>query len=152
MKTREHLLFNFLEFRFFRNSERGNAIVFGNPRPLMFLVAIPYILIAEVMFFRSKRFFVKVDAQIAGVFVVRQRQDKLVISSLAVAPECRRLGLATFMLDYASGVAARLGEKSLELSVLKRNISAQRLYVKFGFAVEKERRWSFTLQKKLKRQ
>jgi ribosomal protein S18 acetylase RimI-like enzyme len=40
-----------------------------------------------------------------------------------------------------------LGKEWLELTVLKGNSPAQRLYVKFGFSAMKERRWSFIMKK-----
>jgi ribosomal protein S18 acetylase RimI-like enzyme len=143
----DHFYFNLLEFRFFRDSEGGVALPFGDLRFLAHLVIIPYIAAAEVIFFRAKRYFVKFGENVVGVVAFRQESDSLFIASLGVAEEYRRLGVATFTLHYAGRLAAELGKKWLRLSVVKMNSPAQRLYVKLGFTVMKERRWSFILRK-----
>jgi hypothetical protein len=66
----QHLLFNLLEFRFFASSERGKALFFGNPRVLMPLITVPYILAAEIVHFRGRHFWVKMGMQKVGVLVL----------------------------------------------------------------------------------
>ncbi|MDH5447565.1 MAG: GNAT family N-acetyltransferase [Candidatus Bathyarchaeota archaeon] len=61
-----------------------------------------------------------------GIFVIREKPDILYVSSLVVAPEFRRLGIATYMLDYAHKLAKQLGKEWLELSVLRVNIPTLR--------------------------
>lgn len=112
------------------------------------LTAIPYILAMEVILFRAKRYFVKLKEQVVGMFVIREKPEALYINSLAVAPEYRRLGIATYILNYANKLAKQLDKKWLELSVLKVNIPALRLYMKVGFAEKKEKKLSLILKKK----
>jgi ribosomal protein S18 acetylase RimI-like enzyme len=145
----EHFYFNLLEFRFFRDSEGGVALPFGDLRFLAHLVIIPYIAAAEVIFFRTKRYFVKFGENIVGVVAFRQESDGLFIASLGVAEEYRRLGVATFALHYAGRLAAELGKKWLRLSVLKMNTPAQRLYARLGFSLTMKTRWSLILKKRI---
>ncbi|GIH17933.1 GNAT family N-acetyltransferase [Rugosimonospora africana] len=58
------------------------------------------------------------------------------IRGLAVAPEARRLGVASALLAAAERVAAERGARKLSLQVLGGNASAMRLYERHGYAVE----------------
>ena len=147
VKRSEHLFFNLCDFDFFRKSTGGNYLFFGNPRLLVPVVAVPYILSCEIIFFRRKRFFVKLREHVAGIFIVREKKESLYINTLAVAPEYRRYGVGRFMLDFAGKLAKRLGKQWLELSVLKTNSPARRLYAKAGFSTFEERKRSLTLRK-----
>jgi ribosomal protein S18 acetylase RimI-like enzyme len=75
----------------------------------------------------------------------------LYISSLAVSPDCRRIGIATYALNRAAAIARKLGKEAIELAVLKRNIPAVRLYERHGYRTEEERRRSFILRKQIKK-
>jgi ribosomal protein S18 acetylase RimI-like enzyme len=66
---------------------------------------------------------------------------------LAVAPEYRRLGIAKQILNFSAKIAKKRGKRWLELTVLKKNTPARRLYEKSGFVKKKERRWSLVMQK-----
>ena len=149
VRRSEHFFFNLLEFRFFRDSERGAAMPFGDHQFLYSLVTVPYVLVAELIFFRTERHFIRSGTTVAGVVAFRGEPDSLFIASLGVAKECRRFGIATYILRYAERLAVRLGKKWLELSVLKGNAPAQRLYVKLGFFAVKERHWSFIMRKQV---
>ncbi len=147
-KKSEHLLFNLYNFNFFRRSEHGKAIMFFEGSRLVGLfMAVPYILGCELAFFGDERYFVKLKEQMTAVLVLREKPDALFIGSLAVAPEYRRCGLATCMLNYCARVARRLGRSWLELTVLKKNTPARQLYEKAGFVKKEERKWSFVLRK-----
>ena len=145
----QHSLFNLLEFRFFAASERGKALVFGNPPLLMLLFIIPYILVGEIAHFRGKRFFVRHGKRIVGILVLKAGHEAVVIGSLAVSPLCRGFGVGWFMLGWIEGMCRRMNEKWLELSVLRGNVPAQYLYCRFGFQKTIERRWSFVLRKRV---
>jgi ribosomal protein S18 acetylase RimI-like enzyme len=145
----QHPLFNLLEFRFFAASERGKALVFGNPPLLMLLFIIPYVLVGEIAHFRGKRFFVRLGKRIVGVFVLNTRHKAIVIGSLAVSPLCRGFGVGWFMLGWIEGMCRRMNKEWLELSVLRGNVPAQHLYYGFGFRKAVERRWSFVLRKRV---
>jgi ribosomal protein S18 acetylase RimI-like enzyme len=149
VKRSEHLFFNLCDFDFFRKSTGGDYLFFGNPRLLAPVVAVPYVLSCEIIFFGKKRFFVKLRERVAGIFVVREKVESLYINSLAVAPEYRRSGLGRSILDFAAKLGKRLGKKWLELSVLKTNGPAIRLYAKAGFSMFEERKRSLTLRRRL---
>jgi ribosomal protein S18 acetylase RimI-like enzyme len=146
-RRRQYLLFSLLDFRFFKNSETGNVLFFGAPRRLAPLAVFSYILVNEVLPFRSARFFAKLDDEVAGIFAVHDRRDSLYVKSLAVSPWWRRLGVATFMLDFACRLARRLNKTWVELGVLKANTDAQKLYARYGFRVKAQDKWSLTLRK-----
>jgi len=102
VKWSEHLFFNLCDFDFFRKRTGGNYLFFGNLRLLAPIVAVPYILSCEIIFFRKKRFFVKLQERVAGILIVREKVESLYIDSLAVAPEYRRSGLGMFIMDFAA--------------------------------------------------
>jgi ribosomal protein S18 acetylase RimI-like enzyme len=149
MKKREHFYFSLLTFLFFKNSERRRALFFGHSRIVSWLVTIPYILAMEIAFLRRRRYFVKLNSQIVGMCILSENSDSLHISGLAVVPEYRNLGIATFILDFASRVAERLNKKWLELDVLRTNTPALKLYEKYGFTMKTKRRWRFIMKKKV---
>jgi len=99
--------------------------VFGNPRVLTSLLALPYVVFTELIFLRRRLYFVKFKEHVVGAFVLREKPEALFISSLAVAPEFRRLGIATYILDYVKDLASGLGKSWMELNVLKTNTPAQ---------------------------
>jgi ribosomal protein S18 acetylase RimI-like enzyme len=148
VKSLEHLSLNLYEFRLFNSSEHGTAMPFGNSR-LVPLVAVAYILGAEVMFLRNRRFFVKSNGRVVGLLILREKPNALHISSLAVASELRRFGIASWILNCAERMAKRLGKGYLELSVLKKNFAARSLYQKYGFSVKQERKRTLVLTKRV---
>lgn len=147
----QHLTFNFIGFWSFWNSEKGEAMVFGNPWLLKFIIVVPYVLASEVYYFGTRRYFVKLGSQIAASFALRVEPDAIVVSSLAVSPEYRRKGIGLFILVTVEKLCRRTKVKRLELSVLKRNVSAQRLYWKFGFTTAVEKKWGLVLRKNVEK-
>jgi len=143
------LTFDLQEFLFFWNSENGGAMGFGNPRPLKPLIAVPYMLFAEVFNTRRKRYFVKLGNRIAGIFILRARGDTLRIGALAVSPDYRRLGVGLFILGWAEKLCKQMKMKWLQLTVLKSNIPAQRLYRNFGFKIFVEGRFELKLRRRI---
>ena len=71
------------------------------------------------------------------------------ISSLAVAPDARRLGIASCILNFAERIGKKLDKEYLILSVLKKNLAAQNLYQKAGFLLREETKRSLILGKKI---
>ncbi len=149
VKRSEHFRFNLIELHYFVESEGGVAMPFGRANIVSDLFVIPYVLLAEVIFFRAERFYIKTEEHVVGVIVLRDKPRHLDIASLGVAAEHRRMGIAACALRFAEEAAARLGEKRLQLSVLKRNLPAQRLYLKFGFFPTKKMQWSVIMRKTL---
>jgi ribosomal-protein-alanine N-acetyltransferase len=62
--------------------------------------------------------------------------DELHINNLAVVPEFRRRGVASALLTYVLTEGHRLGARRAMLEVRRSNEAAQRLYERFGFAVQ----------------
>ncbi len=145
------LLFSFLEFRFFWNSTNRAAIpiLFGNPAWLAPLIAIPYMLAAFAYNFGGKKYFIREENEVAGTAILKVRQDALIVQSLAISPVKRKRGIGFFVLGKVEKLAKDMKLPSLELEVLKGNVSAQRLYWKFGFKICTEKRLTLLLRKQI---
>ena len=65
--------------------------------------------------------------------------DELHINTLAVSPERRRQGLATFLLRGVMADAARAGARRATLEVRESNTAAIQLYTRLGFTVAARR-------------
>jgi GNAT superfamily N-acetyltransferase len=144
-------LFSFLEFRFFWNSPNREAIpmLFGNPAWLAPLIAVPYMLAALVYNFGGAKYFIREENEVVGTVIMKVRQDSLIVKSLAVSPIKRKRGVGFFILVQAEKIAKQMRLPWLELDALKRNVSAQRLYWKFGFRIYAERRLTLVLRKRV---
>jgi ribosomal protein S18 acetylase RimI-like enzyme len=130
-------------------SEYDHRVSIERP-PLGLFVVVPYILFSEIYFFRQKRYFIILKQLIVGVLALRDDDDTIYVSSLAVSPFFRKIGVATNMLNYAAVMANRLHKNAVELSVVKANTPALSLYLKYGFRKKTERRRSFLLRKDVK--
>jgi len=146
---RRFLMFDFQEFQFFWNSENGGAMFLGNSGLLKPLIAIPYMLLAEIYNTRRKRYFVKLGDYTAAIFVLLARGDTLRVSALAVSPDHRRRGVGLFILEWAEKLCKQMKIKWLQLSVLKSNTPAQRLYQKFGLKLFAKGRFALKLRKRI---
>jgi len=147
VRTREHFFFNLLNFLYFRRADGVRFLMEGGPFGIF--VAIPYIAFSEIYFFKQWRYFIILEHRVVGVFALREETSTLYISSLAVSPDCRRIGIATYALNHAAAVASKLRKEALELTVLKKNTPAVRLYERHGYRVEKEKRRSYILRKQI---
>jgi len=145
VRTREHLLFNLLNFFYFRRAEGVRFLMEGGPFALFFIV--PYVVFSEVYFFKQWRFFILLEHQIVGVLALQEETRTLYVSSMAVSPYHRRTGIATYTLNQAAAIAIKLCKEALELAVLKKNTPAVRLYERLGYRLEEEKRRSLILRK-----
>jgi ribosomal-protein-alanine N-acetyltransferase len=84
------------------------------------------------------------DGTIAGFCSFWRILDELHINNLAVAPERRRLGVGTALLQAVVAEGARLGAARATLEVRRSNEIARRLYERFGFVVAGVRRGYYT--------
>ena len=150
VRTREHLLFNFLDFLYFRRADGFRFLMEGGPFGIF--VVIPYVALAEIYFFRQWRYFIVLEHRVVGVLALREEIRTLYISSMAVSPDCRRMGIATCALSHAAAIANKLRKEALELEVLKKNTPAVRLYERRGYRVEEEKRRSFILRRHIARE
>jgi len=143
---RQHFLFNLLNFLYFRKRDyrKGFSI---ESSPLFLFILIPYVVFSEVYFFRHVRYFVTLGQQVIGVFAFEDRTEVLYISNLAVSPNYRKIGVATYILNHAVALAKQLNKSAIELSVNKANLPALKLYKKYGFRKLKEGASSYILRK-----
>ncbi len=70
--------------------------------------------------------------------------DELHINNLAVAPDRRRAGIATALLNHVLEQGVRLGARRATLEVRRSNTAARLLYERFGFSVAGVRRAYYT--------
>ena len=147
VRTREHFLFNLLNFLYFRRSDGVRFLLEGGPFGI--IVVIPYVALSELYFFKQWRYFVVLEHRVVGVIALRDDINTVYISSLAVSPDYRRIGIATFALNHAAAIACKLYKEALELAVLKKNAPALRLYERHGYRVEEQKRRSFILRKQI---
>lgn len=145
---RQHLLFNLLNFSYFRRSDFDDASSVESS-PLFIFVVVPYLLFSEIYFFQQKRYFVTSEHQIVGVLAFEETHDALYVSNLAVSPSYRRKGVATYLLNFVVRLANQLDKSRIELSVNKANMPALKLYIKQGFKKKGKRHRSYVLRKDL---
>jgi ribosomal protein S18 acetylase RimI-like enzyme len=143
---REHFLFNLLNFMYFRKIDYKDRFPIES-NPLSLFIVVPYVLFLEAYFFRQERYFLAIEKQTVGVLTLQEKKETLFIKSLAVSALYRKIGIATHALNHAKLVASQLHKTALELSVLKTNTPALRLYRKYGFRKKEERRRSIILRK-----
>jgi ribosomal protein S18 acetylase RimI-like enzyme len=117
--------------------------------PFAVFVVIPYVALAEIYFFKQRRYFILLKHQVVGVIALQEEINTLYISSMAASPDYRRIGIATYALNHAAAIAGKLRKEALELAVLKKNTPAIKLYEKHGYRVKKEKRRSFILRKQI---
>ena len=79
---------------------------------------------------------VTAERQMVGfVFIMMSEDGAGHITTIGVAPEHRRRGLADKLLRYAERALQKRGVKTLMLEVRASNFSAQNLYRKFGYTI-----------------
>ena len=78
----------------------------------------------------------------AGVLVLEERDDGVLIDSIGVFEDYRRQGLAKRVLAMSEALAAAWGKQEVILQVSDANIAAYTLYKELGFSVKKSiSRW-----------
>ncbi len=149
----ERLLFSFLGFRYFWNSPNGNAmpLLQSNPTWLAPIIVIPYMLssLVHVRNFGGVKYFVRARNEIVGITLLKVQKDTLSIRSLAVSPLNRKRGVGFFVFVEAERLAKQMKLPWLEVEVLKGNVAAKKLYLKFGFTVYAEGRMALELRKRV---
>jgi ribosomal protein S18 acetylase RimI-like enzyme len=154
VRIREHFLGNFLTFLYFRRAEGVSfPMVSGFPG---LIVVIPYLAFSEMIFFikwrtRAKHlfYFIVLKQRVVGVLDLREEIRTLYINNLAVSPDYRRIGIATYALNQAAAIGNKLCKEALELAVHKKNTPALRLYEQHGYSIKEEKRRSFILRKQI---
>lgn len=62
-------------------------------------------------------------------------EDELHIANLAVDPQYRQLGIASWILDTLMNIAESIQTRIVHLEVRKSNLQAIKLYEKYGFEI-----------------
>ena len=84
------------------------------------------------------------DAELVGFLVVSRYVDAWHVMNLAVAPENRRTGLATALMQQLFEQTADDGNRGFTLEVRVSNVEAIRLYERLGFTAKGVRRGYYT--------
>jgi ribosomal protein S18 acetylase RimI-like enzyme len=146
IKRFQFLLF---EHRFFEDGEDGTALPLSLPRLLFPLSLVVHVAKTRALtLLRLSCYFVKFEAKTVGLLAFEERHESLIVASLAVAKEYRRLGIGTCILGHIETIAKHMGKRWLEVDVFKKNVPAQRFYAKYGFAFIKSKRMLLTMRKK----
>ena len=74
----------------------------------------------------------------AGYLAVRPEGERLFLSKLYVAKDCRRRGIASQALEYLCDLCKRDGYKTIYLTVNKRNHGSIAAYGRLGFSKVRE--------------
>jgi ribosomal-protein-alanine N-acetyltransferase len=77
----------------------------------------------------------KSGTMIGFIFIMRAHDDSGHITTIGVAPECRRRGLAKRLLDHAEEVLRKKGFSSVALEVRVSNHAAQELYLQSDYLI-----------------
>ncbi|NNE68581.1 MAG: ribosomal protein S18-alanine N-acetyltransferase [Pyrinomonadaceae bacterium] len=110
-----------LSVRCFRGSETYNRETFE------YLLREPQVLAYQVM--------AEEGAIVGFVFVLTNKGRIAHITTVAVAPEHRKRGIARLLLDHAEKALQAKGFESIVLEVRVSNLAAQNLYTNRGFVI-----------------
>jgi len=150
VKGIKHLQFLLLEYRFFKDSEESSALPLSLPWLLSPLSLMLHIVKSHALaLLMLPCYFVRLETKIVGLLATQERHEILLVASLGVAKEYRRLGIGTCILGYIETIAKRMNKRWLETLVLRKNIPAQRLYTKYGFRVIKSERGHCIMRKEV---
>lgn len=149
VKGIKRLQFILFECRFFKDSEEGRALPLNMPWPLSPLSVMLHIVKSRALtLLRLLCYFVKLETKIVGLLAIQEHHESLLIASLGVAKEYRRLGIGTCILGCIETIARHMGKGWLEVDVLRKNIPAERLYTKYGFTFIQNERMLFIMRGK----
>ena len=149
VKGTKRLQFLLLEYRFFKDSEEGSALLLSLPWFLSPLSLMLHIVKSRALtLLRLPCYFVKLETRIVGLLAIQEHHESLLVASLGVAKEYRRLGIGTCILANIETIARHMGKRWLEVDVLTKNISAQRLYTKYGFTFIQSEKMLFIMRGK----
>jgi len=84
------------------------------------------------------------DIRVAGYCAAWLLPPELHVNNVAIRPECRRRGLATFLLEHVLEAASAEGASRATLEVRRSNHAARALYEGLGFRIRGVRRDYYT--------
>ena len=85
----------------------------------------------------QKQAFITVAEQgdkVVGYCIIYYVMDEAEIARIAVANECRRLGVGQGLLEYTIGLCKELQITRMLLDVRESNVTARNFYIKNGFS------------------
>ena len=88
----------------------------------------------------SVAFVAEDQADLLGYVFAHFAADVAEILNVAVAPEARRRGIGTRLVEHACAVLVRQGVETVFLEVRESNVAAQTLYRELGFSLVGRRR------------
>jgi ribosomal protein S18 acetylase RimI-like enzyme len=146
----KRLQFLLLDYRFFRDSEEGSALPLNLSWPLYPLSLMLHIVKSRALaLLKLPCYFVKLEKRIVGLLAIQEHHESLLVASLGVPKEYRRLGIATCILGYIETIARHMTKRWLGTLVLRKNIPAQRLYTKYGFTFIQSERMHYIMRKEI---
>jgi len=146
----KRLQFLLLEYRFFRDSKEGSALPLSLPWLLSPLSLTLHIVKTHALaLLRLPCYFVKLETKIVGLLAIQEHQESLLVASLGVAKDYRRLRIGTCILGYTEAIAKHMGKRWLEVGVWKKNIPAKQLYTKYGFTLIQSERMLCIMRKEI---
>lgn len=144
----KRLQFLLLEYRFFKDSEGRSALPLSLPWLLLPLSLMVHIAKTRALtLLRLPCYFVKFKTKIIGLWAIEEHHESLLVASLGVAKDYRRLGIGTCILGHIETIAKHIGKRRLEVDVFRKNIPAQRFYTKYGFTFTRSKRMPCTMRK-----
>jgi len=151
VKGIKRLQFLLLEYRFFKDSEEGSALPLSLPWLLSPLSLMLHVAKTRALaLLRLPCYFVKLETEIVGLFAIQERHESLLVASLGVAKDYRRLGIGTCILGYIETIAKHMGKRWLEVGVWKKNTPAKQLYTKYGFTFIQSERMLYIMRKEIR--
>jgi GNAT superfamily N-acetyltransferase len=128
-------LFVFIEYRLFKDSEEeGSALALQLPQFLTpFSMLIHIIESHALTLLKLPCYLAKFDGEIVGVFAYQEYHESLLVASLGVRKQYRRMGMGMCLLKQMEKVARSMHKKYVEVDVLTKNVPAMRLYARSAF-------------------
>lgn len=146
----KRLQFLLFEYLIFKDSEEGSALSLSLPWLLSPLSLMLHIIKTHALSLLSLPcYFVKLQRKTVGLLAIQEQHESLLVASLGVIKDYRRLRIGTCILYYIEAIAKHMRKRWLETLVLKKNIPAQKLYIKCGFKIVQSERAYYILRKEV---
>jgi GNAT superfamily N-acetyltransferase len=114
--------------------EEGSALALKLPWLLTPLSLLLHIMDSHALtLLKLPCYFTKLNKEIIGVFAFQEYHKRLLVASLGVRKQYRRLGIGGMILQQIEKTAIHMHKQWLEVDVLRKNVLARRLYTKSGF-------------------
>jgi GNAT superfamily N-acetyltransferase len=123
------------------SEEEGSALALKLPWLLSPLSLLLHVMKSHALtLLKLPCYTAKLDKETVGVFAFQEYHKSLLVASLGVKKQYRRLGIGAFIIRQIEKTARHMHKKLLEVDVLRKNVPARRLYTKSGFMFLKPNR------------